>query len=227
MKAFRDIGAEAAFVGLPLWQTPSIETQIGWFADLSAAVPDMGIMVYSNSMFFKSTFPYEFWVGVAKNAPTVITNKISSPAIMDDLEKIVEATGDRISYLPIDTAAKGAWERVGDRIRGMWSTDAPMGPEPVVALSKAIQSNDKALIEQIHHDIESPPSFFPPNGRVTFPQVNAQAEKVRFRAAGYINCGPTRAPYLEKYLPAEWKASAEANGRGWAEMRKKYVKAAV
>lgn len=52
---------------------------------------------------------------------------------MEDLEGIVEKTGDRISYLPIDAAALDAWQRVGDRIDGLWSTSASMGPEPVVA----------------------------------------------------------------------------------------------
>ena len=79
MRALKDIGANGAFIGLPLWQTPTIENSVRWFADLGEAVPDMAIMVYSNAMFFKSTFPLPFWVGVRKKAPTVITNKITQP----------------------------------------------------------------------------------------------------------------------------------------------------
>ena len=45
MRVFRDRGVERAFVGLPLWQTPTLENSIQWFADLSEAVPDMAIMV--------------------------------------------------------------------------------------------------------------------------------------------------------------------------------------
>src|SRR5215471_14603186 len=89
MRAFGDLGAEGAFVGLPLWQTPTIENSVRWFEDLSEATPDMAIMVYSNAMFFKSVFPRPFWEGVAKRARTVITNKITSPAITQDLEEIV------------------------------------------------------------------------------------------------------------------------------------------
>jgi len=47
----------------------------------------------------------------------------------------------------------------------------------------------------------------------------------RFNAAGYINCGPTRAPYRD--LPEVWAKAAEANGKGWAELRKKYQKVAA
>jgi len=230
MRAFRDLGAEGAFVGLPLWQTPTIENSVRWFEDLSEATPDMAIMVYSNAMFFKSIFPRPFWEGVAKRARTVITNKITSPAITQDLEEIVRLTGDRISYLPNDPAAYDAWKRVGSKIRGVWSTSSSMGPEPVVALSAAINANDEARIQEIVADLRSVPSFMPPRKEgeeSKFPELNVQAEKARFRAAGYIKCGPSRAPYLYDDMPDDWKTHAEANGKGWAEMRKKYMKAAV
>ena len=41
--------AEGAFVGLPLWQTPTIENSVRFLTDLSEAVPEMPIMVYVNS----------------------------------------------------------------------------------------------------------------------------------------------------------------------------------
>ena len=53
MRAFRDLGAEGAFVGLPLWQTPTMENSVRFLADLSEAVPDMPIMLYANSRVFK------------------------------------------------------------------------------------------------------------------------------------------------------------------------------
>ena len=232
MKAFQAIGAQGAFVGLPLWQTPTIENSIRWYADLSEAVPEMGIMVYSNAMFFKSVFPLEFWLGVAERAPRVITNKITSPAITEKLEEIVEKTGDRISYLPLDGGAYSAWQRVGDKIRGLWSTSASMGPEPPVALSDAINRGDEERMKEIVADMRSIPAFRPSDQAdaekfLQFPQLNVQAEKARFRAAGYIKCGPSRAPYLYDDMPDDWKAAAEANGKGWAQMRKKYIKAAV
>lgn len=32
MRALKDIGANGAFIGLPLWQTPIIEDSVRWFA---------------------------------------------------------------------------------------------------------------------------------------------------------------------------------------------------
>lgn len=230
MRAFKDMGADGAFIGLPLWQTPTLENSVRWFEELSQAVPDLPIMVYSNAMFFKSTFPLPFWQGVAKRAPTVITNKITSPAITEKLEEIVETTGDRISYLPQENGAHNAWQRVGNKIRGIWSTSASMGPELSVAFSKALNANDKPRIEEIVADLRSIPPFRPPNQEdpekyLQFPQLNVQAEKARFRAAGYIKCGPARSPYKDIDLPEDWQACAEANGKAWAALRPKYAMA--
>src|SRR5713226_10733348 len=77
MRGLKDIGADGAFLGLPLWQTPTLENSVQFFADLGEAIPDLPIMIYANAMFFKSQFPTEFWAGVAQKAPTVITTKIA------------------------------------------------------------------------------------------------------------------------------------------------------
>ncbi|MEE8519238.1 MAG: dihydrodipicolinate synthase family protein [Dehalococcoidia bacterium] len=175
MRALKEIGADGAFVGLPLWQTPTAENSVQWFADLSEAVPDMPIMVYSNSMFFKSVFPTEFWEAVAKAAPTVITNKIASPTIQENLEAIVEVTNGRISFLPLQANAANARERVGDKIQGLWSTAAAMGPEPVVALWAAIERGDKERLAAIQEDMKAVPPAMPPEKRgEDFPKYNSQ-----------------------------------------------------
>ena len=231
MRALLDVGAQGAFVGLPLWQTPTLETSIRWFEDLSEAVPGMGIMVYSNSMFFKSVFPRAFWEGVAKRAPTVITNKIASPAIMEDLEEIVRLTGDKITYLPIDHVAVDAAEafkKAGNHIQGVWSTGSSMGPEPVVALMDALLADDYGRVEEVMADLHSVPAPVNPPSRIReiLPEFNAQFENARFAAAGFIKVGPNRPPYTEP-LPADVLESSIVHGKAWAEMRKKYIKTAV
>ncbi len=97
-----------------------------------------------------------------------------------------------------------------------------MGPEPVVALMEAIQQDDEKRVDAIWEDMRSVPPFFPPGAVPQFAQYNAQAEKWRFNAAGFVKCGPSRAPYRD--LPDNWKKHAELNGKGWAELRKKYMK---
>jgi len=220
MKALRDVGANGAFVGLPLWQTPTPENSVHFFADLSEAVPDMAIMIYSNSLFFKSSFPTIFWAGVAKKAPTVITTKVTYGigTLLEDMR----VAGHQINFMPGQTNVYPAYKMARTKITACWSTSAVMGPEPVVALMEAMQKNNEKRVDEIWEDMRSVPPFFPPGATSQFAQYNAQAEKWRFNASGFVNCGPSRAPYRD--LPENWKKQGELHAKGWAELRKKYIK---
>jgi trans-o-hydroxybenzylidenepyruvate hydratase-aldolase len=222
MRGLKDVGADGAFVGLALWQTPTLENSVQWFADLGEAMPDMPIMVYANSMFFKSTFPTVFWEGVAKRAPTVVTTKISYG--IEHIEDDLRVAGHRINFQPGQSAVFSAYQRVGTKVTACWSTTAAMGPEPVVALMDAILKDDDKRVEAIWEDISSlPPSV--PAGEFAkgFPEYNAQVNRWFTNAAGYVNAGPMRAPYRD--LPEHWKTQAEAHAKAWTAMRQKYVKA--
>ena len=218
MRAMKEIGADGAFVGLPLWQTPTLENSIQFFADLSEAVPDMPVMVYSNAMFFKSMFPTAFWAGVARKAPTVVTNKIAYPIgqLLDD----IKVAGNQIRFLPGERMIYTGYKLDRDHVKAVWSTAAAMGPEPVVALMDAILKQDDAGVDEIWRDIDSIPHFIHDRGE--FAKYNAQSEKWRFNATGFINYGPPRAPYYD--LPEEWKRAAEAEANAWQGLRKKYAK---
>jgi trans-o-hydroxybenzylidenepyruvate hydratase-aldolase len=223
MRAMRDLGAEGAFVGLPLWQTPTLENSVQWFADLSEALPDMAIMVYANAMFFKSTFPTPFWEGVAKKSPTVITNKIGSNPMIELLEANVRVSGHQIAHLPIDFAAPSARKLIGDKLHGAWSTSAGRAPEPSVALWDAVEAEDWDRIAEIQADFRTIPSHAV--DFTQFAQYNVQCEKYSANAAGFINSGPVRAPYRD--FPDDWKEQATKSGLALKEVRKKYMKSKV
>lgn len=220
MRGLKDVGADGAFIGLPLWQTPTIKNSVQFFADLSEAVPDMPIMIYANARFFKSTFPTIFWQGVMEKAPNVITTKISYgiETLLEDLK----VAGHRINFMPGQNAVYPAYKMARRGITAIWSTSAAMGPEPVVALMEAIQKDDEKRVDEIWEDMSRVPPFFPPGGAAEFAQYNAQAEKWRFNIAGYVKCGPSRAPYRD--LPDHWKKQGELHARGWVELRKKYMR---
>lgn len=224
MRGLKDVGADAAFVGLPLWQTPTHENAVQWFVDLSEALPDLPLMVYANAMFFKSVFPTELWEAIARKAPTVITTKIAYG--IAHLAEDLAVAGHRINFQPGQSAMYGAYEAVGTKITACWSTTAAMGPEPVVALMDAILQDDKQRAGEIWADISSiPPSV--PHGEFAegFPKYNAQVNKAFYNASGYVKAGPMRAPYSD--LPAHWQAQAELHAKAWGELRKKYVKVAA
>jgi trans-o-hydroxybenzylidenepyruvate hydratase-aldolase len=223
MRGVKDVGADGAFLGLPLWQTPTLDNSVGFFADLGEAVPDMPIMIYANAMFFKSNFPNVFWAGIAKRAPTVITTKITYG--LDHYMEDLEVAGHQINFMPGQNNIYPAYKMAGTRVTAAWSTSAAMGPEPVVALMDAILKNDVQKVDQIWEDMQSVPPMVPQGEFAAhFPEYNAQVEKARFNASGYVNCGPPRAPYRD--LPEAWARNAEAHGKGWAELRKRYARGA-
>ena len=232
MRALKDVGAEGAFLGLPLWQTPTLTNSIQWYADLSEAVPDMAIMVYSNSMFFKSSFPTEFWEGVAKKAPTVVTNKIAYGIehVADD----VRVSGHQINFVPGNLSIIEANKKAPGKFTACWTTG--FAPEPYVALMEAFNKGDMAKVEEIEKDMrtvtgETPRDGFMGNPNLSgwqkdmdrgFAHYNAQVHKWSWNTSGYLDIGPMRKPYDD--LPDSWKETAAAHAKAWMEMRKKYVK---
>jgi trans-o-hydroxybenzylidenepyruvate hydratase-aldolase len=221
MRGLKDVGADGVLVGLPLWQTPTPENSVQFYADLGEAMPDMPIMIYANSMFFKSVFPTEFWEAVAKQAPTVTLCKVSYG--IAHLAEDLAVAGDRINFVVGHTALHAAYEKVGTKITACWATAAGMGPEPIIALMDAILRDDKARARQVQDDLDALPSMLPPGLEFykEFPKYNAQVVKFRSNAAGYAKYGPFRAPYRD--LPAEWLAHMESEAHAWRELRKKYA----
>lgn len=221
MREFQKMGVDGVFVGLPLWQTPTIENMGAWWGDLAEACPDTPIMIYSNAMFFKTKFPVEFWQGVGKYGTTVVTNKIAYG--IDHLDEDVKATGDRVRFIPNSGASTPAYKKVGDKIKGLWTTDP--APEPYVALSDAIQRKDEKLMAEIEEDFKTLPPRGPsagPGFAVEFPMYNSQVVRERWNTSDYLHVGPPRPPYRD--LPDYWAKPAAVYMKGWSDLRKKYLK---
>lgn len=222
MRGLKAAGADGAFVGLPLWQTPTNENAVQFFADLGEAVPDMPVMIYANARFFKSTFPTSFWAGVAKKAPTVVLTKMSysHANLLEDLR----VAGDRVNFMPGEAAIYASYRMARPRIKAIWSSGmACMGPEPVVALADAILKDDEKRTDEIWRDIKSVPPVVPADEYLAgFAQYNAQINKYLTNVAGYVKGGPCRAPYRIGDLPESWKKGAELRAKAWNELRKKY-----
>ena len=229
MRGLRDVGVDGALVGLPLWQTPTVRNAVGFFADLAAAVPDMAVMVYSNSWYFKFDFPLEFWTGLAAQAPTVVAAKVTHG--FRNYRAEVEATAGRINMMPGDPGIFVAWGLVGSAIDAVWSTQAALGSEPVVALLAAIRSGDAETVEGIIADFRAVPKYAPPGAMANrdhtddFARYNTQVAKYRLNVSGLIAAGPMRPPYTD--LPESWKRQVELEVEGFAALRAKYAAAAV
>ena len=224
MRGLKEVGADGAFVGLPLWQTPTIENSVQFYTDLGEATPDMPIMVYANSRFFKSSFPTVFWERLAKRAPTVTVTKISYGIanLLDDLR----VAGHRINFMPGESSIYAAYKMARRKITTVWSSGAAgMGPEPMVALADAILRDDEKRVDEIWEDLQSVPRSAPPGEWVAgFPQYNIQINRFQANAAGYLKAGPSRVPYRLSDLPESWKKLSELRAKAWTDLRKKYLR---
>jgi dihydrodipicolinate synthase/N-acetylneuraminate lyase len=224
MRLLRDVGVDGALVGLPLWQTPTVENMIRFYSDLSEAVPDLPIMIYSNSWFFKTDFPPALWAGLIKTAPTVIASKNAHG--FAHFEQELEAVEGKINLIPGEFAVFEAYRRNPSSVTAMWSTQAALGPEPMVALMAAIDAGDAPLVEEIIADFKKVPPYAPPGAMANrdlyddFARYNVQVGKYRLNASGVIKAGPLRSPYVD--LPDEWKRQAEMEIAGFAALREKY-----
>ncbi len=216
MRVAQKLGATAAFVGLPLWQTPTMDNAVGFYADLAEAMPDMPVMIYANRFFFKFDFPVAFWKLIAEKAPTVIATKVGFPLTQEHFD----VAGQQVNFMTGEGTLGMHYRMAPETVTAAWATSAAMGPEPWVAFLDAHAKGDKEAAEKALADIEGVPLPIPDFG--DFDKYNIQLEKARINAAGYTHCGPPRAPYRD--FPPEWQEVAEMNGKAWAEMRARYVR---
>jgi dihydrodipicolinate synthase/N-acetylneuraminate lyase len=220
LKFVRQQGADAVMLGMPMWQPLTTEMAVEYYASVSQAFPDLPIMVYANARAFRYHFPVEFWEGVAKRAPTVMSAKMSTPNNLAELRRVTEG---RVHFLPIDSAMHKFHEIEPGGTPACWATAASMGPQLSLAMVAAVQSGEQARIDAVAADIAW--ANEPTMGIITSPEIfqhyNIQLEKTRIEAAGYCRPGPVRPPYST--FPQEYAEASRENGRRWAEMCGKYA----
>jgi dihydrodipicolinate synthase/N-acetylneuraminate lyase len=220
----RDRGADGILLGLPMWQPCTVDTAVEFYRTMSVAFPELALMVYGNTRAFRFEFGPDFWAQVAKAAPTVMAAKFARPK---DFPAAFAAAGDRIHFLPHEAAVMKFYDMQPATTTACWSTAASMGPEPALAIMRAINggrideareiAKDLAWAGQAVEDLVAKPELFA--------SYNIQVEKTRIAAAGYCKTGPIRPPY--QVFPEEYAALARENGRRWAELRTKYASQAA
>lgn len=219
MRFLRERGADGTLLGLPMWQPCTEEMAVKFYASVSEAFPDIAIMVYANENAFRFSFPPSFWGGVAESAPTVVTAKFATPA---GYLECLEASNRKINFLPMDAMAQMFFGIAPDAVTACWATAASMGPQPSIALMKALEAKDTAAAEAIAKDLFWANETFIPGGFdfAEFGRYNIQLEKIRFETSGYCKPGPIRPPY--NVVPDDYAEGARECGRRWAELVAKY-----
>ena len=230
MREMQKVGATGAFVGLPLWQTPTIENSVAFYADLAEAVPDFAVMIYSNSSFFKTNFPHAFWKGIGQKGHNVVTNKITYTS--EDLDKDMDVCPN-VQFLPALGSLINLSRKHPGRLHGTWTTQPY--PEIMAAIVKAVEAKDADGLARIEADLKAWPSRNPkpvtpePEGNDwtvkmarEFAHYNAQVERESWNASKFLpgGVGPARPPYTD--LPDRWKESTAVWAKAGDEIIKKY-----
>jgi 4-(2-carboxyphenyl)-2-oxobut-3-enoate aldolase len=223
-KYFRELGAQGLFLGRPMWCTMSDEMIVRFYQDIAEALPDMNIFIYDNHEAFKGKISTKVYGEIAK-IPNVVASKYRSVlAAMstDNLVADLKAVNGKMKLLPHDADWYYAARWFPDEVDGCWSSGVAAGPEPVMALKKAISSGDWKQAKQIADDIYwAYENFFPQGSFVAFHTYNIGIQKARFDAAGYIKAGPALPPY--HVTPPHILESARECGLRWKKLREKYV----
>lgn len=230
MREMQKVGATGAFVGLPLWQTPTVENSVQFYADLGEALPDFPVMIYSNASFFKTDFPHEFWAGIGKKAVSVVTNKITYSS--KDLAKDMDACPN-VQFLPGLGGLINLSRQHPGRLHGTWTTQPYV--QIMAAMVKAVEARDADGLAKIEADLKAWPSRNPPSATPQSPpqnwqdrmagefaHYNSQVERESWNASKFLpgGVGPARPPYAD--LPDRWKQSTAVWAKHGDELIKKY-----
>jgi trans-o-hydroxybenzylidenepyruvate hydratase-aldolase len=93
----KERGATGTLLGIPMWQPATLDMAVQFYASVAATFPDFPIMVYANARAFRFAFGVDFWKAILDKAPTVMSAKFSSKAILKDS---VAATRGRVNFVP-------------------------------------------------------------------------------------------------------------------------------
>src|SRR5262249_56928418 len=78
----KDRGATGTLLGIPMWQPATLDMAVQFYASVAETFQGFPIMVYANPRAFRFAFGVEFWKAIIDKAPTVMSAKFSSKAIL-------------------------------------------------------------------------------------------------------------------------------------------------
>lgn len=213
-------GADGILLGIPMWQPVTVDMAVDYYASISEVFPKLPIMVYANARAFRFNFPPEFWARVVAVAPTVMAAKFSRPQLLLDALKVAKG---RVHFLPHESSVMRFRELAPETTTACWSIAASLGPEPALAIMRAILANDDRAAKAVDDDLQW--AIEPIHAIASKPEIfasyNIQVEKVRINAAGYLKAGPTRPPY--DHFPQEYSDACIESARRWNKLRTKYA----
>jgi 4-(2-carboxyphenyl)-2-oxobut-3-enoate aldolase len=221
-RALVDLGADGLFVGRPMWLPLDDKGIVQFYRDLAEAMPGVPLVAYDNPLAFKGKISTEAYKQIAAIPEMVASKHVGGPSLEGDLL----AVGKGLRLLPLEPDWCALAEKYPELAKACWSGSVACAPAPIAALSKAILARDwpraRALTEKV---IWAQQPMFPGGDLATFMRYSIQLGHIRFAAAGLIDPGPTRPPYVG--APEEYVAGSVECGRRWAQLQRELTSSPV
>jgi len=217
-----EMGADGLFIGRPMWTALSDRQIVQFYRDVSDALPHIPIIVYDNPRAFRRKIPPEVYRELTNIRGIIGAKQSGGPG----LEQDIAAAGRSIRMLPPDLHWYPLARKYPHLITACWSGNVACAPKVVAALGRAIKSRDWDAAAVFHEKFRWATETIHPSGDAEkFADYSIALCRVRFRAAGLIDPGPSRPPYVD--LPEEYIGGAAEVGRRWRVLEEEYASQAV
>lgn len=211
------LGADGLFIGRPMWLALDDAGIVRFYQDIAAALPGVPIVAYDNPSAFKGKISPAAYKALA-DIPEIIASKhVGGP----DLAKDMAAIGDRMRLLPLEIDWVDIAKEFPTRALACWSGSVACAPTPIVALSRAVLSQDWAAAAAISEKLNWAVRAMFPGGELSkFMDYSIPLGHVRFKEAGLFEPGPARPPYMS--APADYVEGSRVCGQRWAQLEREF-----
>lgn len=202
-----ELGADAVLVGVPFYFPSTVANAMRFYRELSDAIAPTSIMLYHNPELHRIELPVEALGALVAETPNLVAMKDGNRDARAFAE-LVAATKSRVSIF--STAWQyHAYAPLG--AAGFWSYDLWMGPEPHVALLRAVAHGDLVRATELVVDL------YPASSRPPSLAWRETAAKLAIAEAGWCDPGPLRPPFCD--VPDDVRDRARAKARAWTAAR--------
>lgn len=211
-KFVREVGGEGIFTGVPFYYPPTVENTIQYFKEMAEMFSDLSIQIYHNPPLHRIHIPVAAFNEFVKYK-NIVSMKDSHRTPLEFM-KLMDVVEGKISLF-VNQTMYYPYKLLG--ARGFWSTDAAMGPAPLLCLRDATDAGDYETAKQILREITATSAGEAFDGSA--PQDNAR--KIAATLAGYCNLGPNRSPFMVVTPESQEKQNRRA--LRWKELQEKYA----
>jgi 4-(2-carboxyphenyl)-2-oxobut-3-enoate aldolase len=216
-RAAIDAGADGLFLGRPMWMSLDPPSILRYYRDIAEALPGVAMILYDNQFAFKAKIDTATYAELSRIPEIIATKHIGGPTMADDLI----ATEGRMRVLPLDTQWAALARRFPDTATACWTGNAADGPEPLVALARAVGAADWARAEAIGARMAWAQAPMFPGGKLeNFIDYNIPIAHARIAGSGFVKSGPPRPPYT--IAPEGHLEGGRETGRRWASLRAEF-----